>query len=178
MANLTIQVENETVKLNHPSFGELPITEEDLLSLEEFLKTYKVKDKKAQHDKEFEKLVWSIAYKKSGKETAKKAYLKIRKEVARTNEQREDVLEAWRYVNEVMFPAQHKEKGTKQFIPMPSTWFNQQRWNDEDVQQGLHQRFVTGESTPPVTQITKADQREYDRMVELQSFYTKYQGAA
>ncbi len=178
MSNLTILADGDTVKLNHPAFGELSITEEDLLSLEDFLKTYKVKDKKAQYEKEFEELVWPIAYKKEGKETAKKAYLKIRKEVARTDEQRDDVLEAWRYVNEVIYPAKHKKDGTKQFIPLHSKWFNQQLWNNEDVQEGLHHRFVTGDSTPPVTVVSKSDQREYDRMVELQSFYTKYQGAA
>jgi hypothetical protein len=176
---LVISKEEKAIKLSRPDFGEeINITEEELIDLESFLKSYKPTDKKAQYEKEFEELVWPIAYKKSGKETAKKAYLKIRKEVARTDEQRENVLEAWRYVNEVVFPAQHKEKGTKQFIPLPSSWINQQRWNDEDVQQGLHQRFVTGESAPPVTTVSKADQREYDRMVQLQSFYTKYQGVA
>jgi hypothetical protein len=106
---------------------------------------------KARHEKEFEELVWKIAYKKVGKEPALKAYLKLRKETARTEEQRDDVLEAWRYANEVMFPAQHKEKGTKQFIPLASTWFNGKRWNDEDVQEGLHNRFVTGQDSPPAS---------------------------
>ena len=177
MINLTL--DGDLVTLDKLGQNNFLVTLDEVDDLIKSLQAYSKKiDKKAQYEKEFEELVWPIAYKKSGKETTKKAYLKIRKEVARNDQQRDDVLEAWRYVNEVMFPAQHKEKGTKQFIPMPSTWFNQQRWNDEDVQQGLHQRFVTGESTPPVTQITKADQREYDRMVELQSFYTKYQGAA
>ena len=40
---------------------------------------------------------------------------------------------AWVLVNEVDFPASAEEKGSKKFVPMPSTWLNQERWNDEDV---------------------------------------------
>ena len=104
--------------------------------------------KKSQHEKEFNELVWPITFKKVGRDAALRAYLKIRKEVARTDDERDDILEAWRYVNEVTFPRKEKEDGTKKYIKMPSTWFNGRNWQDEDVQEGLHSRFVKGEDSP------------------------------
>ena len=40
---------------------------------------------------------------------------------------------AWRLVNEVDFPKEVEERGFKKYIPMPSTWLNQERWEDEGV---------------------------------------------
>ena len=132
---------------------------------------------KAQYEKEFEELVWPVTYNKKAKAKAMSSYCTIRKEVMKTDDQRDDLLEAWRYVNEVVYPAKHKQDGTKQFIPMPTTWFNQHRWNDEDIQEGIHNRFITGDSTPPIdlNSLSKEQKADYERKSNLMAFYAKQQ---
>lgn len=72
--------------------------------------------------KEFE-CIWRLYPRKDGKEVAKKAYIKARKEKTKY----EDVENGLKRYLESL-----NERGTeKEFIPMGSTWFNQRRWQDE-----------------------------------------------
>lgn len=79
-------------------------------------------------DEEFEFEFWPIAFKKVSVGKAREAYRAARKKASK-----ESLLAAWRLVNEADFPDLAEEKGSKQFVPMPATWLNQERWDDEDV---------------------------------------------
>lgn len=78
-------------------------------------------------DCEFEDLFWPITAKKVGKDAARKQFLKARGRAAL-----EDILPAWRAMNSLWL----KEKGTDrwQFIPHPSTWLSEGRWQDEIIE--------------------------------------------
>jgi hypothetical protein len=64
---------------------------------------------------------WEVAQKKVGKDTARKAFLKIK------NVDYALLLDAWK--------SQHlyhlNKNGCIDFLPQPTTWLNQQRWQDE-----------------------------------------------
>lgn len=85
-------------------------------------------------DHEFETEFWPIAFKKVSKGAAIKAYRTARKGTDSTPPvAKEIIMTAWELVNEKTFPAKAEEDGSKTYIPMPSTWLNQQKWADEDV---------------------------------------------
>jgi hypothetical protein len=76
----------------------------------------------SQLEAEFEQL-WKQYPRKDGKKEAKNAYFKARKEKT-TYEEVEIGIQ--RFINSL------NNRGTgKEFIPMGSTWFNQNRWTDE-----------------------------------------------
>jgi len=70
-------------------------------------------------------MFWMTYPKKVGKEAAKKAWLKV-------NPNLTVVLQALSWQKES--PQWFKNNG--QFIPNPSTWINQHRWEDEQLKEG------------------------------------------
>lgn len=66
---------------------------------------------------------WKIAEKKVGKGSAEKAYMK-----ARGFEAKENINPAWIAANRKWKTLAENEK---RFIPHPSTWLNEKRWEDE-----------------------------------------------
>jgi uncharacterized protein YdaU (DUF1376 family) len=66
---------------------------------------------------------WKIAEKKVGKGAAEKAYMK-----AREFEAKENINPAWIAANRKWKTLAENEK---RFIPHPSTWLNEKRWEDE-----------------------------------------------
>ena len=90
----------------------------------------KEKEKDKDKDKDINTLVgfdefWQAYPKKTGKGEARKAWAKIRPNA--------ELLQ--QMLNAIAWQSQSEQwrKDGGQFIPMPSTWLNQQRWEDEGV---------------------------------------------
>ncbi|EKU99674.1 hypothetical protein Lepto7375DRAFT_1739 [Leptolyngbya sp. PCC 7375] len=79
-------------------------------------------------DFEFESEFWPIAFKKVSVGKARESYRTARKKASKKK-----ILAAWDLVNGNDFPEEAEERGTKKYIPMPSTWLNQERWEDEGI---------------------------------------------
>jgi hypothetical protein len=88
----------------------------------------------SQLEDEFEQL-WKQYPRKDGKKDAKLAYFKARKDKT-TYEEVENGIK--RFISSL------KNRGTgKEFIPMGSTWFNQNRWTDECTITAIHTKAKT-----------------------------------
>jgi hypothetical protein len=88
----------------------------------------------SQLESEFEQL-WKQYPRKDGKKEAKVAYFKARKDKT-TYEEVENGIK--RFINSL------KNRGTqKEYIPMGSTWFNQNRWTDECTITVIHTKAKT-----------------------------------
>ncbi|NCC41422.1 MAG: hypothetical protein EOM21_18750 [Gammaproteobacteria bacterium] len=74
---------------------------------------------------DFENEFWPDASRKVGKDAARKAYVKARGRAAK-----HDIHAAWRAMNTRWLA----KKGTDdwRFVPHPSTWLNEGRWQDEE----------------------------------------------
>ena len=90
----------------------------------------KEEEKEKDKDKDINTLVgfdefWQAYPKKTGKGEARKAWAKIRPNA--------ELLQ--QMLNAIAWQSQSEQwrKDGGQFIPMPSTWLNQQRWEDEGV---------------------------------------------
>jgi hypothetical protein len=81
-------------------------------------------------DVEFESF-WEGCQKRVAKPAAKKAWMKMRKE-NRTDLSGDELLAKYNALVESVMA----ERGTKEFVPHPSTWINQDRWDDEEATQG------------------------------------------
>ena len=79
-------------------------------------------------DVEFESF-WEGCQKKVAKRAAKKAWMKMRKE-NRTDLSADELLAKYNALVE----SDMAERGTKEFVPHPSTWINQDRWDDEVIE--------------------------------------------
>jgi len=77
---------------------------------------------KKRLEKQFNEF-WKSYPKKQGKKTAQRAYLKLKP----SPELHKDILEA---LEKHIMSQQWQEESGK-FIPLPTTWLNQERWNDE-----------------------------------------------
>ena len=95
-------------------------------------------------DKEFQELFWDKSFKKAGKGQALTAYKKTRRNDLKRPEERDRMLEAWIYVNEVLFPKKAEKDGSKQYIPLASTWLNGKRWEDEEIQEAFKSKLEKG----------------------------------
>lgn len=73
---------------------------------------------------EFKNEFWPVAIKKVGKDAAMKAYLK-----ARARADKEEIHTAWRNANRQW--ASKINTDDLKFVPHPSTWLNEGRWQDE-----------------------------------------------
>jgi hypothetical protein len=106
--------------------GNKNVTQNNIISFNNINNNNKINSKKnmsiSDLEHEFEE-VWKLYPRKDGKQDAKKAYIKARKEKT-TYEQVENGIK--RFIESL------KERGTqKEYIPMGSSWFNQRRWEDE-----------------------------------------------
>ena len=70
---------------------------------------------------------------------------------ARKKASRKKIFLAWQLVNDTDFPAKAEEDGSKAYVPMPSTWLNQERWEDE----GIVARLEEANSPEAVAKNTK-----------------------
>ena len=90
------------------------------------------KPKKSEIEKEFEKL-WKLYPRKEGKKIAKDKYIKVRQKDKVSYETIENGI--YRYIR---YLEQH---GTDdQYIPHGSTWFNQEKWQDELTTTGVYKK--------------------------------------
>ncbi len=80
--------------------------------------------KKEKFEDEFENEFWPVTVKKVGKDAALRAYAK-----ARGRASKDEILIPWRAMN----PLWQAKRGTSdwKFVPHPSTWLNEGRWQDE-----------------------------------------------
>ena len=97
-------------------------------------------------DFEFETEFWPKAFKKVSVGKARESYRAARKKASRKK-----IFLAWQLVNDTDFPAKAEEDGSKAYVPMPSTWLNQERWEDE----GIVARLEEANSPEAVAKNTK-----------------------
>lgn len=76
-------------------------------------------------DEEFEAEFWPLAYRKDAVGNARKAYRTARKKI-----DKETLLRIWEQANQ-----QWRQRGERQYVPMPATWLNQERWLNEEFAQ-------------------------------------------
>lgn len=79
---------------------------------------------KSEYSPEFEEF-WDLAYRKEGKGKAAAAYTKALKRI-----DRDTLLASWSQVNANWFAI----KKERRFVPHPSTWLSEGRWDDEPPQ--------------------------------------------
>lgn len=109
----------------------IPITNHSSIPSEKDETSPSVEEEKTGNelwDFEFESEFWPNAFKKVSVGKAREAYRAARKKASK-----EKILASWKLVNENDFRQKAEADGTKEYIPMPSTWLNQERWLDEGV---------------------------------------------